>query len=108
LKFFLRSIYRHTILPICPCYTFPFQLSLSAVKEPPYQLAESGYAGFLLPIEIYFRNKDEPKKIRFQYDMFLHTEGCPPVNNVRCEKLTFQNPTEDFRKKLLKAGAVSI
>ncbi|XP_031441078.1 protein AF-9 isoform X2 [Clupea harengus] len=73
-------------------------------KEPPYKLEESGYAGFILPIEVYFRNKEEPKKVRFDYDLFLHLEGHPPVNHLRCEKLTFNNPTEEFRKKLLKAG----
>ncbi|XP_055052697.2 protein AF-9 [Misgurnus anguillicaudatus] len=73
-------------------------------KDPPYKVEESGYAGFILPIEVYFRNKEEPKKVRFDYDLFLHLEGHPPVNHLRCEKLTFNNPTEDFRRKLLKAG----
>lgn len=26
-------------------------------KDPPYKVEESGYAGFILPIEVYFRNK---------------------------------------------------
>lgn len=26
-------------------------------KEPPYRVEESGYAGFLMPIEVYFKNK---------------------------------------------------
>ncbi|XP_077988564.1 protein ENL-like [Glandiceps talaboti] len=78
------------------------------VKEPPYQVSESGYAGFTLPIEVYFKNKEEPKKVKFEYDLFLHLEGCPPVNHIRCEKLTFNNPTEDFRRKLIKAGGVGI
>ncbi|XP_056298142.1 protein AF-9 isoform X2 [Pseudoliparis swirei] len=73
-------------------------------KDPPYKLEESGYAGFILPIEVYFKNKEEPKKVRFDYDLFLHLEGHPPVNHLRCEKLTFNNPTEEFRRKLLKAG----
>ncbi|XP_031688290.1 protein AF-9 isoform X4 [Oncorhynchus kisutch] len=73
-------------------------------KDPPYKVEESGYAGFILPIEVYFRNKEEPKKVRFDYDLFLHLDGHPPVNHLRCEKLTFNNPTEEFRRKLLKAG----
>ncbi|TNM93445.1 hypothetical protein fugu_001621 [Takifugu bimaculatus] len=73
-------------------------------KDPPYKIEESGYAGFILPIEVYFKNKEEPKKVRFDYDLFLHLEGHPPVNHLRCEKLTFNNPTEEFRRKLLKAG----
>lgn len=115
-------------------------------KDPPYKVEESGYAGFILPIEVYFKNKvcsavlftadlnmnigqvlmtvtvlviffsqwvttfpqEEPKKVRFDYDLFLHLEGHPPVNHLRCEKLTFNNPTEEFRRKLLKAGGVSV
>ncbi|XP_072373034.1 protein AF-9 isoform X1 [Scyliorhinus torazame] len=73
-------------------------------KDPPYKVEESGYAGFIMPIEVYFKNKEEPKKVRFDYDLFLHLEGHPPVNHLRCEKLTFNNPTEEFRQKLLKAG----
>lgn len=51
--------------------------------------------------------QEEPKKVRFDYDLFLHLEGHPPVNHLRCEKLTFNNPTEEFRRKLLKAGGVT-
>ncbi len=51
-------------------------------------------------------SQEEPKKVRFDYDLFLHLEGHPPVNHLRCEKLTFNNPTEEFRRKLLKAGGV--
>ncbi|XP_061153688.1 protein ENL isoform X5 [Syngnathus typhle] len=77
-------------------------------KEPPYKVEESGYAGFLMLIEVYFKNKEEPKKVCFNYDLFLNLEGNPPVNHLRCEKLTFNNPTKDFRKKLIKAGGVLV
>ncbi|XP_063748207.1 protein ENL isoform X2 [Eleginops maclovinus] len=77
-------------------------------KEPPYKVEESGYAGFLMPIEVYFKNKEEPKKVCFNYDLFLNLEGNPPVNHLRCEKLTFNNPTKEFRRKLIKAGGVMV
>ncbi|KAE8293970.1 Protein ENL YEATS domain-containing protein 1 [Larimichthys crocea] len=77
-------------------------------KEPPYKVEESGYAGFLMPIEVYFKNKEEPKKVCFNYDLFLNLEGNPPVNHLRCEKLTFNNPTKEFRRKLIKAGGVLV
>lgn len=44
----------------------------------------------------------------FNYDLFLNLEGNPPVNHLRCEKLTFNNPTKEFRKKLIKAGGVRL
>ncbi|CAC5410618.1 MLLT1_3 [Mytilus coruscus] len=78
-----------------------------AVVAPPYHVAESGYAGFTLPIDIYFKNKEEPKKIRFQYDLFLKLDDTP-VDHIQCEKLTFQNPTDEFKKKLLKSGGTLV
>ncbi|XP_063002961.1 protein ENL isoform X2 [Elgaria multicarinata webbii] len=77
-------------------------------KEPPYKVEESGYAGFIMPIEVHFKNKEEPKKVCFTYDLFLNLEGNPPVNHLRCEKLTFNNPTKDFRRKLIRAGGVMV
>lgn len=77
-------------------------------KEPPYKVEENGYAGFILPIEVYFKNKEEPKKVSFTYDLSLNLEGNTPVNHLRCEKLTFDNPTKEFRRKLLKAGGVIV
>ncbi|GFT78943.1 hypothetical protein NPIL_703401 [Nephila pilipes] len=74
-------------------------------KEPPYMVSESGYAGFTMPIDVYFRTKEEPKKVKYIYDLYLRVGHG--VNNIRLEKLTFQNPLEDFRKKLLLAGGVS-
>ena len=69
-------------------------------------MSESGYGSFNLPVEVYFRNKDEPKKVRFEYDLLLPNLNDPPINQIRSECLTFQNPSEEFRQKLLKAGGV--
>lgn len=74
-------------------------------KEPPYEVAESGYGSFMLPIEVFFRNKEEPRKVLFEYDLVLPNLHDPPINEVRSECLTFQNPSEEFKKKLLMAGA---
>ncbi|PIK59303.1 Protein AF-9 [Apostichopus japonicus] len=81
---------------------------LPVVKEAPFVLEESGYGGFTMPIEIHLKNREEPKKVQFVYDLFLHIDGDPPVNHVRGEKLTFRNPTEDFRRKLLSSGGVGV
>ncbi|KAJ8981775.1 hypothetical protein NQ317_002369 [Molorchus minor] len=75
------------------------------VKEPPYSLRTSGYAGFNLPIEIYLRNNQEPKKVKFNYDLQLQPTG-PPIHKVQKEKYIFQSPSEEFKSKLLKGGGV--
>lgn len=82
-------------------------ISLSVVKEPPYVVCETGYAGFPLQIDIYLKNKHEPSKIRFNYHLTLQPKG-PPLCNVKKEKYVFKNPSEDFRRKLIKGGGVSI
>jgi len=77
------------------------------VKEPPYVVKESGYAGFPLPIDIYVRNKDEPRMIRFQYEIVLQDRGSPPMSKVNRETYVF-SPSEDFRRKLIKGGGISV
>jgi len=76
------------------------------VKEPPYVVKESGYAGFPLPIDIYVRNKNEPKKISFKYHLTLPDPGLPPISRFTRETYIF-SPSEDFRRKLIKGGGVS-
>ncbi|KAG8454733.1 hypothetical protein GDO86_001087 [Hymenochirus boettgeri] len=77
-------------------------------RKPPYRVEETGNIGFMLPIEVHFKNKEEPKKVSFTYDLFLNLEGNSFVNHLRCEKLTFNNPTKEFCKKLLKGGGIGI
>lgn len=80
------------------------------VKEPPYIIRESGYAGFTVFIDLYLKNKPpaEPNKISFEYHLTLQPCGDPPLKDLKKEKYVFQNPTEDFRRKLIKGGGVSI
>lgn len=75
------------------------------VKEPPYSVKTSGYAGFNLPIQIYLKNSQEPRKISFNYDLRLQPNG-PPIHDLQKEKYTFHSVNEEFRNKLLKGGAV--
>ncbi|XP_044757838.1 protein ENL [Coccinella septempunctata] len=82
-----------------------FQKPRRVIKEPPYSVKESGYAGFIIPIEIYLRTGSEPKKIKFSYDLSLQRTG-PPVRKVKREKYVFTSPPDDLRDKLLKGGAV--
>jgi len=77
------------------------------LKEPPFVVKESGYAGFIIPIEVYLKNKDEPKKFQITYDLHLQPSG-PPINNVIRHTEVIRNPSDEFRKKLLKGGGVSV
>ncbi|XP_076765008.1 ENL/AF9-related superfamily elongation complex transcription factor [Xylocopa sonorina] len=76
------------------------------LKEPPFVVKQSGYAGFEIPIHIYFKNKDEnPKKIEILYDLNLQSSG-PAITNVVRHSEIIHNPSDEFRRKLLKGGGV--
>ncbi|XP_023244936.1 protein ENL [Copidosoma floridanum] len=75
------------------------------IKEPPYCLTESGYAGFEIPIQVYLKNRNEPKRFDILYNLNLDT-STPTVSHRSLHNEIIVNPTEEFRKKLLKGGAV--
>ncbi|XP_070504117.1 protein ENL [Chironomus tepperi] len=68
------------------------------IKEPPYVVKESGYAGFELTIDIYLRNRDDPKKVTFPYDLDLQ----PFKSEVK--EFIVNNPSDDFKRKCMKGG----
>ena len=78
--------------------------AFAVIKEPPYKVEEHGYGSFSLPIDVYFKNKEQPKTVRIEYDLFLPAFGNPTIHNNRTEALKFLNPPEEFKKKVLKAG----
>lgn len=57
---------------------FPFFL---VCKEPPYKVEESGYAGFIMPIEVYFKNKVGSLSSN-RKDAQFTTEEVEPVTHV--------------------------
>ena len=68
-------------------------------KEPPYIVKDVGYAGFFLPIDIYFKNgRHDPKKVQFNYDLDLE------AHKVQKEEHIITNPSEEFRQRLMKGG----
>ncbi|XP_076242096.1 ENL/AF9-related superfamily elongation complex transcription factor [Calliopsis andreniformis] len=78
------------------------------LKEPPFEIKESGYAGFEIPIHIYLKNKDEgTKKIEITYDLSLQPSG-PAITNVIRHTEIINNPSDEFRRKLLKGGGVLV
>jgi YEATS domain-containing protein 1/3 len=71
-------------------------------KEPPYVVKEAGYAGFLLTIDIYLKNRDEPKKVTFEYDLDLQPY------KVQVNELLIATLSDEFKRKCLKGGGVLI
>ena len=81
-----------------------YQDPLRTADKPPFEVSESGYAGFMLPIDVYFDQPgdNQPQKVRFDYFLRLFPEQS--CNYLQTEKVTFQMPTFVFRKKLLDGG----
>lgn len=77
-----------------------------AVKEPPYVLKESGYAGFQLSTEIHFKNRNEPRKVVFFYDLDLNQ--TKPYHRSEKKDFIFENPSDDFRQMLKNGGGVVV
>ena len=73
------------------------------IFKPPYQVTEMGYASFVFPIEIYFKNKETPNHVIYEYDLNLMVgKKC---RHLRYERIKFINPNKEFEKCLLKSGA---
>lgn len=79
---------------------------VTVVKDPPYVIKESGYAGFNLTIDVYLKNRDEPKKITFTYDLNLQINL--PFTNIEDRSYIFHNPSSEFRRKLLEGGGIEL
>ena len=81
---------------------------VSVKKNPPYEVTEKGYGGFTVEVEVFFRTKVDTRKVQFSYNLFLTMTNNPPCRFSRNEKVLFEEPSPDFRSKLLEGGAVSV
>lgn len=69
-------------------------------KDPPYVVKECGYAGFVLTIDIYLKNRDEPKKVTFEYDLDLQPY------KTQMNEFIIATPSDEFKRKCLKGGGL--
>ena len=85
-----------------------FQNPIRVVDKPPYEVRESGYAGFVAPIMVYLKglNDDVPSKIRFDYNLAFNANSS--CNYLQTEKITFRNPSFEFRRRLLDGGGCGV
>lgn len=76
-------------------------LFFPAVREPPYQIKESGYASFSIFVDIYFKSlqeKDPTRKHTVEYELFL-TPSVEALKATKSNPATVkQKNTFTFRK----------
>lgn len=83
-------------------------ISRIVIKEPPFVVKESGYAGFEVPIDIYFKvqGRDDPKKFSFVYDLNLQLHM--PNHKLEKREFIFSNPSPELRRKVLDSGGTPL
>lgn len=75
------------------------------MSTPPFELSESGFGSFMSQIEFRFHNSTNAK---FEYDLVLPDEDQSPLDNYESGHFSFEEPSEDFKQKLLLAGGVYV
>ncbi|KAG6448933.1 protein ENL isoform X2 [Manduca sexta] len=73
------------------------------LQEPPYEIQESGCASIDIPIHVYLKYSNRPKKIRLRYS--LHIENnTKSSSESRCIYYDFENPSEQLCQALMSGG----
>ncbi|XP_057221521.1 protein AF-9 isoform X4 [Malurus melanocephalus] len=77
-------------------------------KDPPYKVEESGYAGFILPIEVYFKNKDPARILNINSssssNSFSKTQKLTKEHKEKAskdskeQKSAFKEPSREHNK----------
>lgn len=78
-------------------------LFFTVIQEPPYEIQESGCASIEIPIHVYLKYSNKPKRIRLRYS--LHTENnSKSSSDSRCVYYDVENPTEELWQALMQGG----
>lgn len=74
-----------------------------AFREPPYIVKESGYGGFVLPIDIWLKAgpRDEPKLVSFSYDLDITKS-----HGIVKHQCIISNPSSEFKHRLIDGGGI--
>lgn len=76
---------------------------VTVLQEPPYEIQESGCASIDIPIHVYLKCSNKPKKISLRYS--LHIENNNKTSSEsRSVYYDFENPSEPLYTALMKGG----
>lgn len=71
----------------------------AVLKEPPFEVSESGCGSFKIPVEVHFSNHE-----KVEFNCHLRLYAYSQVSTCISEKYHFRNPSKSFREKLINAG----
>lgn len=73
------------------------------LQEPPYEIQESGCASIEIPIHVYLKYSNRPKKIRLRYSLQIENNN-KSSSESRYIYYDFENPSEQLCKALMSGG----
>jgi hypothetical protein len=73
------------------------------LQEPPYEIQESGSVSIDIPIHVYLKHSNEPKKIRLQYSLAIEN-NTRSSSESRCVYYDVENPPEQLWRALMHGG----
>ncbi|PZC84017.1 protein ENL [Helicoverpa armigera] len=73
------------------------------LQEPPYEIQESGCASIDIPIHVYLKYSNRPKKICLRYSLQIENNS-KSNSESRCIYYDFENPPEQLCAALMSGG----
>lgn len=70
------------------------------IKTPPFEVTETGYAGFTIPIFVHFVGCKQECCLEYNMDLFLNSPAVHKVNKT----LEVKNPKPELKAKLFAMG----
>lgn len=75
----------------------------AVLQEPPYEIQESGCASIVIPIHVYLKYSNRPKKISLRYSLQIENNS-KSNSESRCIYYDFVNPPEQLCEALMSGG----
>ncbi|KAJ2949470.1 hypothetical protein O0L34_g15390 [Tuta absoluta] len=74
------------------------------IQAPPYEIQESGCASIEIPIHVYLKHSERPRRIRLRYSLCADSSSrsCSESRTVFYD---IENPSEPLWRELVRAGA---
>ena len=77
----------------------------AVVSKPPYTFSATGWGQFISQVEFRFHNSEREK---INYYITLPNPDESPLEKSETVHFCFQNPNEEFKKRLLQGGGIIV
>ncbi|KAL4717304.1 hypothetical protein ACJJTC_017191 [Scirpophaga incertulas] len=77
------------------------------LQEPPYEIQESGSLSTDIPIHVYLKYSNKPKKIRLRYSLVIES-NARSSSESQCVYYDVENPPEQLWRALMRGGGEAV